>query len=93
MDTGVGFVELIQERNQKISADGVAGSDAQLAAAQFSRFHQLVFAAFDQVHGGFNVAKQGFSFRRQLYPFGASDKKIDAQLFLQCFDGLADGRL
>mgnify|MGYP007028321258 FL=1 len=90
MDIRVGFMKFVQERNKIIPTDGIAGADAKLTSPQVTGFHDLRFSAFDQVHCRFDVAKQCFSFRCQLYPFGASDKQSDSQFLFQYFDRLAD---
>ena len=65
-----------------------------MAAGIGSRFgggiKQLRLSPSDKMHCRFDVAKQCFSFRRQLYPFGASDKQSDSQFLFQYFDRLAD---
>ena len=49
------FVKPFQIGNQKITADSVAGTDANLAAGG-GAVQKLVFPTLNQIHGGFNMA-------------------------------------
>ena len=86
------FVETFQIRDQKIPADGVAGTDADLTAGR-GCFHDLGFPALDQIDRRFNVAQKDLAFRGELYFFCASDEKNLIQFLFQCFNGLADSGL
>ena len=86
-------MEALQIGNQVIAADGVAGSDAQLAAVQRVRLKKLIFPFADQVHGRLNMPQENLSLRGELYFLCAPDKKRLIQLFFQNLDGLADSGL
>ena len=91
VDIGIFLVKLVQIRDQEIAADCIAGSDAQLAAAQGAGFHELGFSTLNQVDGRLYVAQKNLTLRRQLYPLGAADEESDTQFLFQHFDRLADG--
>ena len=59
------FVETFQIRNQKIPADGVAGTDADLAAGR-GCFHDLGFPALDQIDRRFDMTQKDLAFRGEL---------------------------
>ena len=61
MDAGVFLMKAVQIGHQEIAADGVAGADAELAAAQGAGLHHLRLASLNQVDGGFHIAQQDFS--------------------------------
>ena len=89
VNPGVLPVKPVQIGYQEIAADGVAGSDTDLAAPQGAGLHDLSLPPLDQVYRRLHVAEEDFPFGGQLHPFGAADKEGDAQLFFQNFDGLA----
>ena len=86
------FVETFQIRDQKIPADGVAGTDADLAAGR-GCFHDLGFPALDQIDRRFDMTQKDLAFRGELNFFCASDEKNLIQFLFQCFNGLADSGL
>ena len=86
-------VEILQIRNQIITADGIAGTDAQLAAAQGIGLHNLIFTPFYQVDGRLDMAQQNLTLGGQLHPLCAPDKEVLVQLLFQYLDGLAHRRL
>ena len=89
VDAGMLPVKTVQIRNQEVAADGIAGPDADLAAAQSAGFHDLCLAPLDQIDSRFHVAQQNLAFRGQLYLFCAADKEGDSQLLFQNLDRLA----
>ena len=86
------FVETFQIRDQKIPADGVAGTDADLTASR-GCFHDLGFPALDQIDRRFDMTQKDLTFRGELNFFCASDEKNLIQFLFQCFNGLADSGL
>ena len=86
------FVETFQIRDQKIPADGVAGTDADLTAGR-GCFHDLGFPALDQIDRRFDMTQKDLTFRGELNFFCASDEKNLIQFLFQCFNGLADSGL
>ena len=85
-------METFQIRDQKIPADGVAGTDADLAAGR-GCFHDLGFPALDQIDRRFDMTQKDLTFRGELNFFCASDEKNLIQFLFQCFNGLADSGL
>ncbi len=83
-------MEAVQVGHEKIPADGIAGTHAELSAAQGVCFHDLRLSASDQVHGRFHMAQEDLPLRRELHLFRAADKERLIQLLLQDLDGLAD---
>ena len=86
------IVETFQIRDQKIPADGVAGTDADLTAGR-GCFHDLGFPALDQIDRRFDMTQKDLAFRGELNFFCASDEKNLIQFLFQCFNGLADSGL
>ena len=79
-------MEFPEIRNEKITADGVAGADADLSPGG-GGLHELGLPALDQVHGRLHVAQQDLPLRRQLDPLCAPDEEHLVQLSLQRLDG------
>ena len=73
-------METFQIRDQKIPADGVAGTDADLTAGR-GCFHDLGFPALDQIDRRFDMTQKDLTFRGELDSFGTPDEKGLIQLF------------
>ena len=93
VDVGIGAVERLQMRQEKLACYGVARADNERAGLQRAGLLKLVLARFQQPHGAADI------FKEQAAVFGEGNaarrayKQARAKLLLELLDALADGGL